>query len=139
MTGVSSNVTLFSPPASWDSREGILGLNPVAYTCSNDPVLGATWFTQVDSAPSVGAITLNTLVVAGLGGPTEGIPAFDHELLILPPFLSFSGLGAHDFSIPSDPTLSGLSHSWQGCRLESSPGGGFHVVLTNAIDVVYGL
>ena len=141
----SGSAYVFGPfqPASWSSRSGILGLNPMDYTCSNAPVLGTTWMTQINTTPSVGSVTVLTFVAVGLGGPTEGILLFGHELLILPPFLSSSevgtGLGAHDFPVPSDLALIGLSGSWQGARLEVVPSGPFFLVLTNALDAVYGL
>jgi hypothetical protein len=133
----SGSAYLYPPGASCTPRSGILGLNPADFSCAGAPVMGATWSTTVATTPSLGSSTLSTFVALGVGGATQGIPVFGHELLILPPFLSFAGSGAHDFPVPTDPALAGLSQSWQGGRLEQ--GSGFFLVLTNALDVVYGL
>ncbi len=126
------------PSASCAFRNGVLGLNPFDLTCSTEPVLGETFVANVSTTPTMGTFSLTTFVTFGFGGPVQGIPLFGHELLILPPYLETTSLGAHNIPLPADPSALGLPAYIQGARLEGSGGGGFFIVLTNAQDLVFG-
>lgn len=117
-------------------RDGVLGTNPVAFHAPIAPHSGTPWEVSVDLTPTPGHATLGTLVVAGFGGPMQGVPLLGHELLISPPYFIHGGQGVHELPVPAG--LTGTFFSAQGARLELTPGGDLSTVLTNAQDVVIG-
>ena len=130
-----SHVT--EPEALCTQRNGILGLNPVAYTCITPPVVGGLWVANVDPTPTFGGQTLTTFVTLGLGGPTQGVPIFGYELLILPPYFETTGFGTHNIPVSPSPLLVGLTIPSQGARLELI-GATIKIILTNGQDVTLG-
>jgi hypothetical protein len=129
---------VFTPDASCSFRGGVLGLNPPDFTCITPPVMGGTWSTQVSTVPKHGTSTLSTYVTLGIGGPTQGIVAFGYELLILPPYLQFAGLGTHNVPVTQNPYLVGVALPAQAARIELGSAGQLFVVLTNGQDTVHG-
>ncbi len=129
---------VFTPDASCSFRGGVLGLNPPDFTCITPPVMGGIWSTQVSTVPKHGTSTLSTYVTLGIGGPTQGIVAFGYELLILPPFLQFAGLGTHNVPVTQNPYLVGVALPAQAARIELGSAGQLFVVLTNGQDTVHG-
>ncbi|MEM7306280.1 MAG: hypothetical protein AAF682_06405 [Planctomycetota bacterium] len=125
------------PDASCVLRTGVLGTNPADYICTAPPVVGGVWSAQVDTTPLVGIQSLTTFVTMGLGGPTQGVPLFGYELLILPPYLETTSFGAHNIPVPPDPLLIGQTFPTQGARLEIT-GATVFVILLNGQDVTFG-
>jgi hypothetical protein len=130
---------LLGPAASSTPKPGVLGLNPLDYTITSEPVVGGTWISQVDTTPVTGGTTLSTLVSIGLGGAIEGVPAFGYELLILPPVFETVALGTHVVPMSPDPLLVGLTLPSQAARVEVDGTGLVHIVLTNGQDLHFGL
>jgi len=128
-----------APDPACVPRAGVLGLNPLDFTCAGLPHIGGTWTGNVKTAPSLGSSTLSTPVSVGLGGPTQGVPVFGYELLILPPYHQVVGVGTVAFPIPPVLPLLGVSVTAQGSRLELSSTGQIVIVLTNALDLTIGL
>ena len=117
---------LTGPPASCTFRNG-LGGNPAIFTCTTNPIIGATWVTNITPAFD----TLVTVLGVGLGGPTSGAFVFGWELLILPPIPVIStGFGTHTIPIPATATLVGVPAWSQGAQANTSG-----VVLCNAQDL----
>jgi hypothetical protein len=125
------------PEALCTQRNGILGLNPVAYTCITPPVVGGLWVANVNPTPTFGGQTLTTFVTLGLGGPVQGFPIFGFELLILPPYFETTGFGTHNIPVSPNPLLVGVTIPSQGARLELV-GGTIKIILTNGQDVTFG-
>ncbi|MEM7305529.1 MAG: hypothetical protein AAF682_02605 [Planctomycetota bacterium] len=125
------------PAASTTLRHGVLGLNLSGYYSYSDPVLGETWEVTIEPDPVFGTQTLSTILTTGLGGPTEGVPLFGYELLILPPYVESFGLGDHDMTIPPSSQLVGAELFTQAARLELGTAG-IEVVLLDARDLVLG-
>jgi hypothetical protein len=75
----------------------------------------------------------DSVLLIGLGGPTEGSFTKLGEVLIRPPVMSQRGSSTHQLRIPDDPMLVGFKFSAQA--LELLPGGW---KLTNALDVTIG-
>lgn len=122
--------------ASVTARNGA-GTNPVDFGSTTLPVLGTAWTSAVAVTPTIGTTTLWTAV--GLSFAADpGTPLLGHELLVQPPVIPVLGLGAHQFAIPSSPTLAGFPLFAQGVRAEQLAGGQVAFVLTNALDLVLG-
>jgi hypothetical protein len=129
----------FVPEAACTPRGGILGLDPADFTCTSPPRIGTDWLAAVSITPLSGTSTAATIVATGLGGPTQGVPAFGFEVLALPPYaFDVVTTGLHVIAIPAEPALVGRSFTTQGARVELSPTQPF-VVLTNALDLLIGL
>lgn len=124
------------PQAGATSRNGS-GINPVLYTNTSPPVLGALWSAEVAHAPTA-ALTLVYGFLAGTTGPTLAAG----ELLVDPttPRLFRSTVAAtgasdtHTAQVPSDVSLAGFFVATQALVLD--PGTG--PTLTNAVDLVVG-
>jgi len=125
-----------TPMGTCTFRDGKLGLNPKGYFCVTAPTSGQVWSATIDMTPSIGSMTLQSFLVAGLSGPIEGAVLFGHELLTLPPYVLDKGFGSHDNLIP--PGLTGGLLYTQGARLEVDSFGVLHIVLMNAQDLMIG-
>ncbi|MEM7305886.1 MAG: hypothetical protein AAF682_04415 [Planctomycetota bacterium] len=127
----------FGPVAACAFRAGS-GANPAGYDCVTAPALGEPWESSVATAPTVGTVTLSTIVATGLGGPTGGVFAAGWELLILPPYAAVDvAAGSHSLPVPALSSLLGVGIATQGARLEAGPAGILPVLL-NAQDLMLG-
>jgi hypothetical protein len=88
--------------------------------------IGQEWAVSVGNAA-------DSVLLIGLGGPTEGNFTKLGEVLIRPPVMSQRGSNTHQIRIPDDPMLVGFKFSAQA--LEFGRGGW---QLTNALDVTIG-
>ena len=95
---------------------------------SSPALVGEEWRAQVQ-LPGVS----ETILLVGLGGPTEGTMTKVGEILIRPPLLSTRGSSAHELKIPADPALVGFEFSTQALALTDH---GWR--LTNALDITVG-
>lgn len=122
-------------PPSVTVRNGS-GSNPVLYSTTSLPVLGATWTAQVDLSTSGGS---GFTVVLGYSAPSAGFFLPAGELLIDPTsaFLlqsfatGIAGTSTHAIDIPLDPLLLGAEVFTQALVVVSNQ-------LTNAIDLELG-
>lgn len=135
-------LTSGGPPASCAFRNGS-GANAADFTCASAPVLGSTWSSGIELAPSLGQETVATAVLLGLGGSVDGIFVLGgQELLVLPPYRFDTALGAgaggHALDIPADPVLAGVLLHSQGVRFEQSASLGVVAILLNAQDLILG-
>jgi hypothetical protein len=129
-----SHVT--EPEALCTQRNGILGLNPIDYTCltprSWRPVEGR----RRHDADHPRRPDADTFVTLGLGGATQGIQIFGFELLSPAPYFETTGFGTHNIQVSPNPLLVGLTIPSQGARLELV-GSTIKVILTNGQDVTF--
>ena len=123
--------------AAVDVRNGT-DVNPIDYTAAAPPVLGEDWHASISLAPTVGVSTLLTVLALSEAGPTAPLPLFGGELLVLPPVVLDVQLGAHVLALPFDPALAGGEVATQGMKVELLASGDVELVLTNALDLVFG-
>ncbi len=116
-------------PASASFRNGS-GVNPAGFAQVTPSVIGTNWNVTVDvvTPPNVYA----SIVVAGLGGPTQVSTGFG-ELLCLPPYFKSVAFGAHSIPIPNDCGSVGMVVCTQAATL--APG---DIRLQNALDITIG-
>ncbi|MDF1798413.1 MAG: hypothetical protein P1V81_04500 [Planctomycetota bacterium] len=122
------------PNGSATLRNGAGG-NPLSYTSTSVPTIGAAWTASVDIAtpghPLSFVAVSNAGAISGVfpGGTILG------ELLVQPTLFSLDiAAGSHSFPLPASPALMGLCLATQGGTISGS--GTIH--LGNALDVLIG-
>lgn len=121
--------------ASCVTRNGN-GINPLAYTCSNQPVIGTTWLAQIARTVN----TAGTFLVVAPGGTSPPIPLLNGELLVQPspPPVVLQVPSSFGLRIPAQTSSIGRVIATQGLRAENV-GPTVVAQLLNAIDLRLGL
>jgi hypothetical protein len=133
-TGGPTNVAASGPPspvpdviAPFTTTRGGHG-NPTTFGEIAPAIIGQEWQGRVElgDAPK-------SLLLVGLGGPSDGVRTSMGELLVRPPLRFHLGTQQHAIPIPADPRLIGTRLYLQAATLEPT---GWQ--LTNALDVTIG-
>jgi hypothetical protein len=112
------------------------GVNPLAYTCTNQPVIGTTWLAQIGRTIN----TVGTFLVVAPGGASPPVPFLNGELLVQvsPAPIVLAVPSSFGLGIPAQASNIGVTLATQGLRAENI-GPAVVAQLLNAIDLRFGL
>jgi hypothetical protein len=113
------------------------GVNPGAFLCATDPIIGSTWHGTIANTPNT---VLSAIIYSPVGLQVPPIPLFGGELVVHPQgaYIAFVGTTDHLLPIPASSFWVGTLLAFQGLRLDLV-GGALTFVPLNAQLLQIGL